>query len=218
MCRGLVVAAIACREQRPLVAFVLMLAAAVDLERGHDAAQRARRGHGRHEQQRREGDDENALEGTKHGRIVGSPLAERQGRPVVTAVSRRLVCIASGRAPYSPRLVTRTRAMGLLHATLAALLLVIITPGATELVEDVVHFLVHGDTLHDDAHGDAHHCCSGAFHVCGCHPHQTATPVVPERFAFERDVTWSRDAWPTSAPSGGPSDAHDLELSRPPAA
>lgn len=113
----------------------------------------------------------------------------------------------------------RDRGVRLFRACVAAWLLLVVTPGATELVEDAVHFLAHGDSLHDAGHESAHHCCSGAFHVCGCHPHQVATPTTPRWFAsFVRVESFSRVVWPEPAQESGPADAHALEVRRPPAA
>ncbi len=106
-----------------------------------------------------------------------------------------------------------------LRVFVAAFTLFVITPGATEALEDLVHYAAYGDSLHDAGHESAHHCCSGAFHVCGCHTHQIATPPSPHVLgAPERFEGWARSVWPEPSRSGGPSDDHARELRRPPAA
>lgn len=101
------------------------------------------------------------------------------------------------------------------YSAMAVLLLVAITPGVAELLEDTVHYALHGHTFHEADH-PADHCCSGAFHFCSCHslsfgaPVRVAVPrVQPGGVAGE---LVARGA------AGGPADAHERGLLRPPAA
>lgn len=113
--------------------------------------------------------------------------------------------------------VNRTGAWQQLRAIVAGAMLFFMTPGAVELVEDIAHFVAHGDTFHDAGH-DADHCCSGAFHFCGCHARTVAAPTQTASPDVLAARTWHRSAWPVVASDRGPADAHSLELSRPPAA
>lgn len=53
-----------------------------------------------------------------------------------------------------------------------------------ELVEAVVHWVVHGDSAHGDGHevsalgGTDEHGCSGTFHLCPCHSANVLPPSV----------------------------------------
>lgn len=100
---------------------------------------------------------------------------------------------------------------------LALALLVLVTPGATELLEDATHYAIHGDTFHDAGHDDDH-CCSGAFHFCSCHARTHAAPG-PTAAALAAEQVLAR-ALPDAQVylSGGPADAHRSELIRPPSA
>ena len=71
--------------------------------------------------------------------------------------------------------------MGRLQPFVAVLLVYLMTPMATEIVENVIHFGATGHTAHaskDAQHQpkDPEHCCSGLTHVCGC-CHSTAFMV-----------------------------------------
>ena len=63
-----------------------------------------------------------------------------------------------------------------------------VTPGLTEVMENVVHVVSTGHGAHalDDAEhspeGDEHGC-AGTFHVCQCHPTVTFLTPVPARVA-----------------------------------
>lgn len=111
--------------------------------------------------------------------------------------------------------VRRSFARRNVEAALAALLLFVVTPGVLEMVEDVAHYIAHGDTLHDEGHDG--HCCSGAFHFCGCHARTVATPVVSSRVTLSATPPRTESTWSTRHAVGGPHDAHLLEISRPPA-
>ena len=56
----------------------------------------------------------------------------------------------------------------------SVLLLLGLTPGASELLENTVHLAQHGHLAHSvsdgDTHGplDAEHGCAGTFHLCSC--------------------------------------------------
>jgi hypothetical protein len=64
--------------------------------------------------------------------------------------------------------------VGRLFKVLTLFLVFILTPGATELLENAAHLAVEGHGAHalDDAEhapeGDEHGC-SSTFHVCACH-------------------------------------------------
>lgn len=104
-------------------------------------------------------------------------------------------------------------------ASVALVTLFFVTPGIGELLVDAAHYLQHGDTMHDEGHGGADHCCSGAFHFCGCHPRTVAAPVHYERIVLERvTLPRLRDGFPPLAPTSGPTDDHGRELTRPPSA
>lgn len=181
---------------------------------------------------------------------TGRYLAFRMAAPApLFAIDRRLLVVAAlgmhwrERAPARPccrcnRVPRRTgrlhrRAvlfrlacmipLGLwrsLRGVVAGVMLFFITPGAVELVEDVVHFVAHGDTFHDTDH-DAEHCCSGAFHFCSCHPRTVAAPssaTAPSVVVPRAWHEWRRSAWPAAALDDGPADEYSQELSRPPAA
>lgn len=67
---------------------------------------------------------------------------------------------------------------------LVFVLLLALAPGLGEVVENVVHLVVHGHLAHAEAQGDHHaerlpeHGCSGTFHLCSCH---TARGLRPAR-------------------------------------
>jgi len=101
---------------------------------------------------------------------------------------------------------------------LALVMLLFVTPGALELLEDSVHFLVHDDSLHDEGH-DSDHCCSGPFHFCSCHAPSVAAPTLTGG-ALIAQVSWHATA-SARAPGAvrvGPADDHARQLDRPPAA
>lgn len=104
------------------------------------------------------------------------------------------------------------------RAVVAVTLLGLVTPGAIELVEDVAHFVMHGDSLHDGAH-DEQHCCSGAFHVCSCHVHAMALPATDVRATPVGTNTAfhpAREAHPRPLSAGGPAEGHLRDMIRPP--
>jgi hypothetical protein len=102
---------------------------------------------------------------------------------------------------------------------LVALLLVyLMTPVATEVAENVVHFVVNGHGAHalqDSEHhpNDREHGCSGLVHVCACH---SSTPFAVDRstveiaakLAVERELEGDDDA--------GPRPGHTGDVFRPP--
>ena len=63
---------------------------------------------------------------------------------------------------------------------MAIIMIYLMTPGAGEFAENIVHLAINGHTAHaldDAAHqseGDEHGC-SGPFHFCQCH---TSTPFT----------------------------------------
>jgi hypothetical protein len=102
---------------------------------------------------------------------------------------------------------------------LAALLVFMMTPGLTELVDDALHLVETGHTehaaAHDDGHGeDAEHGCSGAFHTCGCHASPAFLPA-PEAPSLPESA---QALLAVVSPGGGPSDGASGDLLRPPAA
>lgn len=57
----------------------------------------------------------------------------------------------------------------------ALAILLVLTPGAVEIVENGTHLLTEGHLAHSAADGDRHepagpeHGCTPTFHLCGCH-------------------------------------------------
>ncbi len=100
---------------------------------------------------------------------------------------------------------------------IALVMLLFVTPGALELVEDTVHFLVHGDSLHDDAH-ESDHCCSGAFHFCSCHARSVAAPMPSLVVLAHAPRVLQETVLEFADPRVGPADDHTRQLDRPPAA
>lgn len=100
----------------------------------------------------------------------------------------------------------------------ALVTLLFVTPGALELVEDALHYAVHGDSLHDEGHEDDH-CCSGAFHFCSCHARSVAAPA-PMAHLVEQMPAWHERASTDglARAEGGPLDPHLREILRPPMA
>lgn len=59
-----------------------------------------------------------------------------------------------------------------LAAIVALLLAVLLVPRSGALIEDFVHVLETGHTLHDSGHHEeppTEHGCSGPYHSCPCH-------------------------------------------------
>ncbi len=101
----------------------------------------------------------------------------------------------------------------------SVLTLFCVMPGLGELIVDSAHYAWHGDTMHDEEHGGSDHCCSGAFHFCGCHARTVGAPVRYETVVLERtSLPTARDGYPSVRPNGGPADDHARELTRPPSA
>jgi hypothetical protein len=59
--------------------------------------------------------------------------------------------------------------------TIALLLLLVLTPGVGEAVENLCHLVAEGHLAHGASHDEeaphpgAEHGCSGTFHLCACH-------------------------------------------------
>lgn len=85
---------------------------------------------------------------------------------------------------------------------LALFLTIALAPGFAEAVEDFVHWVAEGHTLHAPAveqaahashaehereHGDGEHGCSTLFHICGCHS------PTPSMITLRLSVTRSGD-------------------------
>jgi hypothetical protein len=69
----------------------------------------------------------------------------------------------------------------LLVRCLAIYCLTASAPGATEVLEDLVHFVGAGHTVHSSTEheGTTEHGCSGFFHVCHCCGQAQALPSFP---------------------------------------
>lgn len=80
------------------------------------------------------------------------------------------------------RRASRVRALARAYFVrfLAIYCLMASAPGAAEVVEDVVHFLSAGHTVHSssDHAGETEHGCSGFFHVCQCCSQAQALPCL----------------------------------------
>lgn len=78
---------------------------------------------------------------------------------------------------------TRCLAFGLVLA---------LTPGLAEAVENVWHLALLGHSAHATDEGSDHqptgdeHGCSGTFHVCSCHHASSVLPVSPTLLALNR--------------------------------
>ena len=64
----------------------------------------------------------------------------------------------------------------------AALLVFLVTPGLTELLDDALHVIETGHSEHAEAHeqhggAGAEHGCSGTFHTCPCHQSPSFLPA-----------------------------------------
>jgi len=72
----------------------------------------------------------------------------------------------------------RRLARSVLVRCLAVYCLMVSAPGATEVVEDLIHYLGAGHTVHSssDHEGETEHGCSGFFHVCHCCGQAQALP------------------------------------------
>jgi hypothetical protein len=66
-----------------------------------------------------------------------------------------------------------TRLMRQMRPVVAILIVYLMTPMATEITENIIHFGTTGHTAHalnDVRHQqkDPEHCCSGPMHICSC--------------------------------------------------
>jgi len=96
-------------------------------------------------------------------------------------------------------------------------LLFLVTPGAEEALADIGHVVLDGHTFHDEGHEAPDHCCSGAFHFCGCHATVPAITVATATLP----PTLVPSSEPILAPpcaTRAPMDAHGREMIRPPTA
>lgn len=72
-------------------------------------------------------------------------------------------------------------------------LLLVLTPGLGEMVENALHLVAEGHPAHAQGHGDDHaargpeHGCNGTFHFCSCHSSTGLRPVRSPR-ALAPDV------------------------------
>ena len=89
-----------------------------------------------------------------------------------------------------------------LQPFVAVLIVYLMTPMATEIVENIVHFVASGHTAHalnDAQHQkkDPEHCCSGPMHVCGCcHSTVFIVPIAEELVPVQSSETrllWGPD-------------------------
>lgn len=76
----------------------------------------------------------------------------------------------------------------------ALALLLVMSPGGTELVELTAHIIAHGDLPHhDDVDDDcAEHTCTPLRHQCGCHSGMSAVTAARQpspRLSSEAIVT-----------------------------
>lgn len=99
----------------------------------------------------------------------------------------------------------------------ACALLFFIVPGAEEIVGDALHIVMDGHTFHDEGHEEPDHCCSGAFHFCGCHARSPAVPVLVARGVFAALPAALREIDPPIV-IGSPREGHARRIIRPPAA
>lgn len=79
---------------------------------------------------------------------------------------------------------------GPVRRSLAAVLFLLLVPGVSEVVENLVHVAIHGHAAHARPSGDRHsepgpeHGCNGTFHLCSCHAslsYLVAKPLPPLR-------------------------------------
>ena len=105
----------------------------------------------------------------------------------------------------------------MLRRLTAVLLLVYLTPMASEVAEWAVHFVVRGDfahaTGHRDAFGDDEHGCTPLFHGCECHASAATTGA---RIAFNVEVPSA--GWAASDLTGRPAKEGEPPPHRPPIA
>lgn len=97
--------------------------------------------------------------------------------------------------------------VGKLFSILAVAMVYVMTPGASELAENVVHLVTHGDSAHSDEHSGEtesdEHGCSGPYHACVCH-HTSSFVTVAVRANVAAaisvnvptpgDATWGLDS------------------------
>lgn len=83
-----------------------------------------------------------------------------------------------------------------LFARLLALVLVLaLTPGLVEAVENVWHLAQNGHSAHatgessDHQPTDEEHGCSGTFHMCSCHHASSTMPGTPSPQALSQVET-----------------------------
>lgn len=135
----------------------------------------------------------------------------------------RLAGLAAGRRARHLRSVRRARqdrrwrAGNVALRFVACVVLAFVTPGVEEALADVAHVLMDGHSFHDEGHEAPDHCCSGAFHVCGCHASipaiLTARMTIPAPVPLPNVRTMLRP-WTT----GAPTDGYARETQRPPRA
>jgi len=97
------------------------------------------------------------------------------------------------------------------------LLVFLMTPGLSELVDDALHLVRTGHTEHAAGHHDgedAEHGCTGTFHTCSCHQSATflpgpGAPELAESSAVDRG---------SPSHEGGAADGVRRGLLRPPQA
>jgi hypothetical protein len=66
---------------------------------------------------------------------------------------------------------------------MAIILLYLMTPGSSELTENVLHFVTEGHSAHaiNDQHHqpqEPEHGCSGPYHFCHCHAPSSFLPLI----------------------------------------
>ncbi|MGD8317701.1 MAG: hypothetical protein PVH21_18045 [Myxococcales bacterium] len=86
---------------------------------------------------------------------------------------------------------------------LAGILIYVITPGSSEIVENVLHLLSEGHAAHAVADAEhaprgAEHGCSGTFHLCHCHSStafvgETEAPEIEAAAEHRQLISWEMD-------------------------
>ncbi len=91
---------------------------------------------------------------------------------------------------------------------IAFVLIHLMTPGSTELAENIIHFVASGHLAHakqcgDSQPADQEHACSGPYHFCACH-YSTGFLVAPAREVDAALLTNQQLVWFADEPPGDP--------------
>lgn len=86
---------------------------------------------------------------------------------------------------------------------IAGIMVYAMTPGMSEIVEDVFHLLAEGQAAHESADADhepqgEEQGCSGTFHICQCHSSVTfltgtAPPEIAAASEHRQNARWGVD-------------------------